>query len=283
MCISYSHYHLKDTNSSIRSRSSGRYENNPIKSKRHSRSPKNSPQPEQQQHYHSAYDNQFSISNNTVYSNLRPPQEQQQQGPQQYQSLQQQFVQQPQPPVSDTAVNHPLYEVLPAEDVDATHAPPPSVGPTEQSPLVQQQQPSVPENTEMTVAEEPFIAASYITVVDPLTDTTTETVIDNSTQEVTEREYSEVPTPPTPNKNEWSKIVKKGKRPKSSEEYTDPTPHGVAQMRKLKSSSMKQSPNSSPGKGNQRRSSESSRPGFENWSIKSASVPTHPPLDESNV
>jgi len=196
--------------------------------------------------------------------------------------LQKQFPQQPQLPVSDAAVTHPnesLYEMLPV-DIDDTQAPPPSVGTPKQSPVVQEKQTSVPETT----VEEPYIPASYITVIDQPTDTITETVTDNSTQEVTQREYSVVPTPPTPNKNERTKIVKRGKRPESSEKYTDPTPNGVAQMRKMKSTSMKQSsPNSSPGERKKRRASDSSRPGFEDWPLKPTSAPTNPPMDESNV
>ena len=286
--VFYCSHNHKDTNSSIRSRSSSRYENNPIKhKKRRSRSPRNSPQPEQQQpeQFHSAHDDQFFISNNSVYSNLRRTSQQQEQQQQQYQPLQQQLLQQTQPPVSDAIVSHPnegLYEVLPAEDIDTTQTPPQSAGANEQSVVVQQQQSSVPDNSHKDVEDEPYIAPSYTTVINP-PDTFTETFTDNSTQEVVQREYSEVPTPPTPNKNERSKVVKKGKRPESSEEYTDPTPNGVALMKKMKSSSMKQSPNSSPGEQKQRRASESARPGFEEWSIKSTGAPTYPTLDESNV
>ena len=284
--FSCSHYHLKDTNSSIRSRSNSRYENNPIKKR--SRSPRNSPQPEQQHQqsdqYHSTHDDQYYVSSlNSAYSNLRTPSQYQQQQQKQYQPFQQQSFQQTQPPVSDAGVSHPnegLYEMLPADDIDTTQAPPSSQG------TVQEQQAnSIYDDTQNAVdvkSDEPIIEPSYTTYLNS-PQIVTETATDNSSQEIVEREYSEVPTPPTPNKNERPKVVKKGKRPQSSDKYTDPTPNGVAQMKKMKSSSLKQSPNSSPTGEKQRRASESARPGFEDWSIKSTGAMTHSPLDESNV
>ena len=132
----------------------------------------------------------------------------------------------------------------------------------------------------------PYIEASYIT---PLADRTVTHTISNG--DGYGLEYSDVanPSPPTPNKNEHKKVnsVKKGKRPESSDEYTDPIHNGVANMRRLKATSVNSKTTDTPSdKGSnskQRRASESAagaahRKDFEEWPIKSPSsnaTPAH--------
>ena len=132
----------------------------------------------------------------------------------------------------------------------------------------------------------PYIEASYIT---PLADRTVTHTISNG--DGYGLEYSDVanPSPPTPNKNEHKKVnsVKKGKRPESSDEYTDPIHNGVANMRRLKATSVNSktpdTPSDEGGNSKQRRASESAagaahRKDFEEWPIKSPSsnaTPAH--------
>jgi len=132
----------------------------------------------------------------------------------------------------------------------------------------------------------PMIEASYTTPVSKRTTSTTYTVTDNSGNGHI-LEYSDVnPSPPTPNKNEHVKVgsVRKGKRPESSDEYTDPIHNGVANFQRMKASSVKsKSTDTSPidDTSKQRRASESvvsasHRKDFEDWPIKSsASLKKH--------
>ena len=131
----------------------------------------------------------------------------------------------------------------------------------------------------------PIIEASYIT---PLPDRT----VTNRTSDI---EYSDVayPSPPTPSKKEHVKVnsVRKGKKPDSSEEYTDPMDNGMANMKRLKATSMtSKSQDSSPAEvdSKQRRASESMvhRKDFEEWPIKShvtSTVVPAPPPHESDL
>ena len=130
----------------------------------------------------------------------------------------------------------------------------------------------------------PVIEASYIT---PLPDRTVTNRVSNGDGNTLE--YSDVvnPSPPTPGSKEYAKVnsMQKGKRPNSTEEYTDPVENGIENMKRLKATSViSKSQDSSPAAASkQRRASESAvhRKDFEEWPIKphvaSTAVPAPPP------
>ena len=115
------------------------------------------------------------------------------------------------------------------------------------------------------------IEASYTTSLPERTFTVTNRVSDGNGNVV---EYSDVvnPSPSTNSKSEHVKMngTRKGKKPDSSEEYTDPIQNGMANMRRLKATKSQDSPPEATSK--QRRASE---PGvhrnrdFEDWPLKS--------------
>ena len=136
----------------------------------------------------------------------------------------------------------------------------------------------------------PIIEASYIT---PLPDrTVTNRVSDGDSNGL---EYSDVvnPSPPTPSSKEHVKVnsIRNGKRPESSEEYTDPMQNGMANMKRLKATSItSKSQDSSPAAASnqRRRASESAvhRKDFEEWPIKphgASTVVPAPPPHESDL
>ena len=262
--------------------STGRYENNPIR-KRRSRSPRSSPPPQQQNNHNS---DQVVLPMDTIYRNLQESEQH--------------------PQISYTsAMGH--YETL------AMYAANGSVTgeerkyeESEQEQKQQQQQQEEEVKRVMTMIDGlhkhksdnpgddsedvPIIEASYIT---PLTDRTVTNRISNGDGNTLE--YSDVvnPSPPTPNSKEYAKVnnIQKGKRPNSTEEYTDPMQNGIENMKRLKATTSvkSKSQDSSPAAASkQRRASESAvhRKDFEEWPIKqhgASTVVPAPPPHESDL
>lgn len=157
-------------------------------------------------------------------------------------------------------------------------------------PTVDNQQKHKPDSNDDGNEDVPVIEASYITT--PFTDrTVTRTASDGDRHGL---EYSDVanPSPPRPSKTEHKKVnsVRKGKRPESSEEYTDPMHNGVANMKRLKASSVNsKTPDTTSAEADskQRHASESvvgasHRKDFEEWPIKPTS-PNAAPAHESDL
>ena len=130
----------------------------------------------------------------------------------------------------------------------------------------------------------PIVEASYITQCPDNSRTAMRTISDGDNPGLV---YSDVinPSPPTPSKNEHKKVnsVRKGKRPESSEEYTDPMHNGVLNMKRLKASSVisKTADTAEANSSKERHSSESAAGGahrkdFEEWPIKAQGANTAP-------
>ena len=253
--------------------SNGRYEeNNPIR-KRRSRSPRNSPRPDSgQQQDHNGNDH-VAIPMETIYRNLQDSQ----QHPQIFYT-------------PNNVMGH--YESL------AMYANNGSVVEDEvkEEELQQQQQQQdetsiaddqhKPDNNDYQNGDVPVVEASYITQCPDNSRTVMHTISDGDHQGLV---YSDVinPSPPTPNKNKHKKVnsVRKGKRPESSEEYTDPMHNGVVNMKRLKASSVnsKNADTAEANSSKERHSSESAAGGahrkdFEEWPIKAqgaSAAPAH--------
>ena len=205
--------------------SNGRYENNPIR-KRRSRSPRNSPQPDAEQQQNHNSNDHVTIPMETIYRNL-------QETPQilytpnnamgHYETL-------------ATCTNNGCvmgYEVKEEEEVQQQQQ-------QDETTAVDNQYNQ--QNTDSNDYENDDVAevkASYITPLPDSSRTVTHTISNGNGQGL---EYSDVanPSSPIPNKNEHKKpnSVRKGKRPESSEEYTDPMHNGMANMKRLKASSV---------------------------------------------
>ena len=244
--------------------STRRYENNPIH-KRRSRSPRNSPQPDAEQQQNHNSNDHVTIPIETIYRNLQETQQQ--------------------PQILYTPNNEmEHYETL------ATYAKNGYVMGNEvmEEEVQQQQQQDETsavdnqynqQNTDSNDYENddvPAIEASYITPIPDSSRTTTHTISNGNGQGL---EYSDVanPSPPILNKNEHKKTnsVRKGKRPESSEEYTDPMHNGMANMKRLKASSVNsKNPDAADSNNSKdRHSSESAmgtphRKDFEEWPIR---------------
>ena len=127
-------------------------------------------------------------------------------------------------------------------------------------------------NTDDMNEDVPMIEPSYTTPIER-TRTVTKKVSDGNGNVL---EYSDVvsTTPPVKSKSEHVKMngIRKGKKPDSSEEYSDPMENGMANMKRLKATKSQDSPPVTTSK--PRRASEpgTHRKDFEQWPIRSTTA-----------